>query len=148
MNHNYLFKYNKEFLLFNLNYKNKLPIKRILQFLSLYFTYPHEENIQTYGYATFILRLSFNEKGFPSSKEFNVLTTRTQTTIAKISWIKPLSPHWKWRWRNSKKNYANYVTGIVRRMRGNFYVSHKTTLIRLSTKFLWILLQDVCHLKS
>ena len=55
-------------LLFNLNYKNKLPIKRILQFLSLYFTYPHEVNIQTYGYATFILRLSFNEKGFPSSK--------------------------------------------------------------------------------
>ena len=88
----------------------------IFRFVLCIFTTREHTNAK--GYATFILRLSFNEKGFPFSKNFYVLT-RTQP-IAKISWIKPLSPHWKWRWRNNKKNYANYVTGIIRRMKGNF----------------------------
>ena len=85
----------------------------------MFFAYSRQESIQTLRvmlhlfYVYLLMR-----RVFPFSRISNVLT-RTQP-IAKISWIKPLSPHWKWRWRNNEKNYANYVTGIIRRMKGNF----------------------------
>ena len=61
---------------------------------------------------------------FPLQKFFQCFNIENPADDCKINWIKPLSPHWKWRWRNNKKYYANYVTGISKMDEGEIFSYH------------------------